>query len=245
LFDLDNTLLGNDMDSFMPGYFDLLGRYAAPVMARGPFLQALLACTQLTLASVDTAVSNQDTFWQAFEQHTGQRRAELEPFFETFYRTQFPQLAALTQRRPTAAALVQHCFDLGLQVVIATNPLFPRVAIEARLAWAGVPVSAFAYDLVTTYENMHSTKPHPAYYEEILQHLGCRPAEALMVGDDWRNDIVPAAAVGLHTYWLPEPDAPPPDAGLVAACGSLDMLLHGIQNGWLAALAPRAAHEAA
>lgn len=245
LFDLDNTLLGNDLDTFMPGYFHLLGRYAEVVMPRELFLRELLACTRLTVASEDTAVSNRDTFWQAFERQTGQDPAKLEPFFDRFYRTQFAQLEALTRRLPAAAPLVQFCFDQGLQVVVATNPLFPRTAIEARLAWAGVPTSEYPYDLVTTYENMHSTKPHPSYYAEILRKLNCPAHEALMVGDDWQNDIEPAAAVGLHAYWVHAGDAPAPDARLIAASGTLEMLALRLRHGWLHELGQPALDEAA
>ena len=92
-------------------------------------------------------------------------------------------------------------FARGLAVIIATNPLFPTTAIEQRLAWAGVPVDEYPYALVTTYENMHAAKPQPAYYREILAAIDCPPDRALMVGDDWKNDIAPAAAVGLHTFW--------------------------------------------
>lgn len=108
----------------------------------------------------------------------------------------------MTETRPVTRPLIEHCFAQGWQVIIATNPLFPRSAIEQRLAWAGVPVSEYPYALVTSYENMHSTKPHPAYYHEILQRVGARAEKTLMVGDDWDNDIVPAGAIGLQTYWI-------------------------------------------
>ena len=53
--------------------------------------------------------------------------------------------------------------------------MFPHQAVEARLAWAGVPVTEYPYTLVTSYENMHAAKPHQAYYQEILAKIGCRP----------------------------------------------------------------------
>lgn len=202
LFDLDDTLLGNDMDRFLPGYFDLLGRFAEKYLPRDRFLPELLISTEAMIRNVDPALSNRDVFWQTFAQRTGLDSVELEAFFEHFYRNQFLELQGLTQKRPFAPQLVQFCLDHNLQVVVATNPLFPRIAIEARLEWGGLPVDQFNFALVTGYENMHAAKPQPAYYTEILHKIGCAPEDALMVGNDWDADILPARSVGIHTYWL-------------------------------------------
>ncbi|HUM70342.1 MAG TPA: HAD family hydrolase, partial [Chloroflexota bacterium] len=210
LFDLDDTLLGNDVDTFVPRYFKLLGAYVAELLPVEEFIQALLACTEITIQNGDTTRTNFEVFWEAFTARTGLATAVAEPFFARFYEEVFPQLQAVTVVRPLARPLVQHCFDVGLKVVIATNPLFPRAAIEQRLAWAGVPVTEFDYALVTTMENMHATKPHSIYYTEILQCIGCDPDKALMVGDSWQNDIAPAAALGMHTFWMSPTAEPPP-----------------------------------
>jgi HAD superfamily hydrolase (TIGR01549 family) len=238
LFDLDDTLLGNDMDLFLPNYFALLGKHAEKYLDRDRFLRELMAGTQAMIASTDTAVSNRDVFWQTFQERTGLDGKELEPFFEQFYRNEFPKLAATTEKRPSAVPLVQACLDKGVKVVVATNPLFPAIAVEERLAWAGVPVTDYAYDLVTTYENMHFTKPAPAYYREILAKIECAPETAVMVGDDWKNDIIPAAEIGLFTYWITPNGRPTPDDGIVPnGCGSLAELWQQVQDGWLEQLA--------
>ena len=210
LFDLDDTLLGNDMDKFLPGYFALLSEYASQYLSPDVFMAELMTCTQAMIKSEDATLSNRDVFWRLFEQRTGLDTAELEAAFDRFYRNQFMQLEARTEKRPFAAKLVQHCLDHNLDVVIATNPLFPLVAVEARLQWAGLPVDAYGFALVTAYENMHATKPAPAYYSEILQKIDCAPESALMVGNDWKNDIAPAHAVGIPTYWLASEEAVPP-----------------------------------
>ncbi|MCA9961124.1 MAG: HAD family hydrolase [Anaerolineales bacterium] len=238
LFDLDNTLLGNHMDTFMPHYFALLGDYARPIMEKERFLQELMVCTKATMESTDTAVSNRDIFWQTFQARNQIDPNELEQFFDKFYQTDFWQLQSVVQYRPEAATLVKACQEMGLQVVIATNPLFPRRAVEARLAWAGLPVDTYTFDLVTTYDNMHSTKPHLSYYQEILQAINCPPEEALMVGDDWDWDMLPAAALKMHRYWLPPDETTsPPDSAAVTAYGSLTHFADLVQSGWLAQLA--------
>lgn len=215
LFDLDDTLLGNDMDRFLPGYFALIGQFAEKFLPRDQFLQELMICTEAMIRNVDPTVSNRDVFWQTFEQRTGLASSEMEMVFEGFYRNQFYQLRERTEIRPFAPQLVQYCQEQNLDVVVATNPLFPLIAIEARLDWAGLPVDQHNFALVTAYENMHAAKPQPAYYTEILAKIGCAPHEALMVGNDWEADILPAHSVGIHTFWLSlNGDAPGEDFGV-------------------------------
>ncbi|MFO7536857.1 MAG: HAD family hydrolase [Chloroflexota bacterium] len=233
LFDLDDTLLGNDMDKFIPPYFDMLGNHVAPRYPKDKFLQALLASTEAMINNQDTAVSNRDAFWSSFAHLTGQGPDALEAYITTFYEDQFPQLQRVSEHRPIAADLVRTCLEQDWQVVIATNPLFPRIAIEQRLVWAGVPVTEFPYALVTAYENMSATKPHPAYYAQILQKLDCAPETAVMVGNDWGNDIEPAASLGLQTYWVTDNTTTPPDPTLVTAYGSLTDLHQRLQTGRL------------
>lgn len=233
LFDLDDTLLGNQIETFIPGYFALLAQHARRYMKPERFLQELMYCTREMMARREADSPNRDFFWSLFADRTGLDPSELEPFFERFYREQFPQLASLTQVRPMAAELVRACFAEGFKVVIATNPIFPRTAIEERLAWAGIPVADFPFDLVTTYENMRSTKPHSSYYREILEKISCAPDAALMVGDNWNHDIIPAYTLGLFTYWIQPDGEEPPGIESATAYGSLEALYRRLTSGWL------------
>lgn len=233
LLDLDDTLLGNEVDVFMHRYFGLLNNYAAQKFDSASFLPYLMQSTREMIQNTDSRLTNDQVFWSSFETLTGGRRAELEPFFNNFYETEFIKLKSSTKHRPAAAALIGAALDRNLSVVVATNPLFPMAAIEQRLEWAGLPVAEFKFTLVTSYENMHAAKPQPAYYREILSVTGDTPNNALMVGDDWKNDIVPAAEVGLFTYWIAPDDATPDDPTLIAGQGSLDDLAERVAGGWL------------
>lgn len=236
LFDLDDTLLGNDIDVFIPHYFGLLGKYAAERIEPQAFFRILQTGTDAVINSRDTAVSNREVFWSTFKQLSDQDPIELEPFFNIFYATQFNQLERFTTCLPAAKPLIQTCFAKGLKVVIATNPLFPLSAIEARLRWAHIPVTEFDYDLVTTYTNMHAAKPNQEYYEEILATIDCRPEKALMVGDNWINDIKPASALGLYTFGIDLPGKPDQDLSLPTASGTLEVLYAHVQADWLETL---------
>ncbi len=209
-FDLDDTLLGNSMEAFMPAYLRALTRHAAHLIPPERLISELMRGTQAMDANDGAGLTNEEAFAAVFFPAMGYERADLEPLFRRFYAEEFPKLRALTQPRPEARFLVEWAFERSLQVVIATNPLFPRTAIEQRLDWAGVPVTEYDYALVTTYEDMHATKSHPAYYREILARLGREPRECLMVGDNWEWDVANAASVGIPAYWIAEPGAAPP-----------------------------------
>jgi FMN phosphatase YigB (HAD superfamily) len=179
------------------------------------------------------ALTNEEAFASAFYPQLDYDRSEIESAFERFYSKEFPKLRRLTRRRPEARLLVESALAEGLQVAVATNPMFPRVAVEQRLAWAGVPVEQVDFALVTTYENMHATKSHHDYYREIAEVLRRRPGQCLMVGDSWRMDIVPASAVGLHVYWVTKQRQPaPPGVRLVGRGTLADLLGHVQGQGW-------------
>lgn len=48
-------------------------------------------------------------------------------------------------------------------------------------------------------------KPDPAIFRWALDQAGCRPEEAVMVGDRIDNDVVPAREAGLWTIWFHVP----------------------------------------
>ncbi len=213
LLDLDDTLLDNDMERFLPPYFTALGRRMARLVAPDDLVRMLLASTRVMMHNQDPTITNQQAFDADFFPRLGQPESEVRAIIHSFYEEDFPTLKRYTRRRPQARPLVQTLFDQGYEVVIATNPMFPRRAIEHRLDWAGV--LDFPFKLVTSYENSHFCKPNPRYYQEILSKLKRRPEEAIMVGDDLGNDIEPAVQVGLHTYWIVDADG----AGLFPSPG--------------------------
>ncbi len=200
LFDLDDTLLTNPMESFLPAYFQALTEKVSHLVPQDDFLQHLMRATQQVIADTDPRQTNRDVFWAAFLPAVELSADDLLPLLEDFYANDFPRLRKYTARRPEARDIVQQAFDRGYDVAIATNPLFPRQAILHRLEWAGV--IDFPYALITSYEDMHFTKPHAAYYQEIADCIGHAPEACLMVGDDVENDIEPAAESGMRTFWI-------------------------------------------
>jgi len=137
LFDLDGTLLDNDMDRFLPPYFEMLAARAAHAMPPQEFIDRLMRASEAMMAN-DGRQTNEEVFASAFYPLAGRPREYWEPILAAFYTEEFPALRRFTGRKPIARQVVQQAFDLGLHVVVATNPLFPALAVEQRLEWAGV-----------------------------------------------------------------------------------------------------------
>lgn len=199
-FDLDGTLLPMDQDEFTKEYFRLLANRLAP---RGYEPKALIdgiwAGTKAMVLN-DGSVTNEEAFWRCFARIFGEKARQDEPYFDEFYRTDFQKVRQVCGFDPKAAQTVRAIGALGLGTVLATNPIFPKVATESRIRWAGLQPEDFR--LYTTYENASYCKPNPDYYREILDKLNLRPEECLMVGNDVAEDMV-AETLGMKVFLLP------------------------------------------
>jgi FMN phosphatase YigB (HAD superfamily) len=202
LLDLDDTLLDNKMESFLPAYFQRLGHYMSDTLAPDGFIRELVIGSQKMLENTDPRVTLERAFADYFYPALNLNASEVEAQIYTFYNKIFPSLKSVTGMRPSARPVVESLLDQGFEVVVATNPLFPRVAIEERLRWANLAPEEIPFTLITSYENYHFTKPQPAYYAEILGQLGRKACEVLMVGNDPGLDLDPARALSMRVYHL-------------------------------------------
>lgn len=204
LFDLDDTLLENDMATFGPAYLEMFSRRLAPLSSRAETKGALRAALDAVLRHDDAQVTNEECFNRELAARSALPVDRLKPYIDRFLVEDFPQLRPLVRRRPDAAEIVRQACARRLKVVLATNPMFPARAIYQRMRWAGLDAQDFAR--ISTPENSHACKPSPAYFREILDAVDVAPEDALMVGNDWRMDIAPAIALGMSAYWITEPD---------------------------------------
>ena len=236
LFDLDDTLLGNATETFMPPLYKAWAEALADILPPDETVTSLRAAAQAMMATVHPHQTNGEVFYEAFTAASGVDHRIVQERFEAYYRGEFAAIQALTTRRAVARPLVQYCFEQGYKVIIATNPMFPRVAIEKRLAWAGVPVTDFDYALITHLDNMHATKPNAAYYREIMAKIDEDPWEAIMIGDDWQNDIAPTDKLHFATFWVADDDVPAPAPMKATSRGTLEKLYDCCLSGWLGSL---------
>ena len=201
LFDLDGTLLPMDMDEFTNGYFGLLTQKLAP---RGYDPKRLIAAIWAGTGAMvknDGGRSNKAAFWEEFARIFGEAALEDMPLLEEFYAREFQQAKVFCGYNAGAAEAVRAIRASGRRVVLATNPIFPAVGTESRLRWVGLEPDDF--ELVTTYENCRYCKPNVNYYRDILDRLGLRAEECLMVGNDLTEDGA-AAELGMGVFFIPD-----------------------------------------
>ncbi|MDK2824530.1 MAG: hypothetical protein PWQ67_282 [Clostridia bacterium] len=196
LFDLDGTLLPLDLEIFVHRYFEILGPFFAHKVEPKIFLKELMAATEAMINNPGN-FTNEEVFMENFLPAIKQNKEEIFPLFEDFYLTEFPKLKKYAGHSPLAAQIVGQAVDKGYKIVLATNPIFPKMATEHRMDWAGI--NKLPWDLVTTYENSRYSKPNPAYFREVCSKLAIIPGECLMVGNDVQEDLI-AGTLGMKTF---------------------------------------------
>ena len=77
--------------------------------------------------------------------------------------------------------------------------MFPAVATQNRIHWAGLKPEDF--ELYTTYEDYTYCKPNLEYYQQILEKLGLKGEECVMVGNDVTEDMA-TEKLGMQTFLL-------------------------------------------
>ena len=201
-FDLDGTLLPMDNDAFIKGYLGLLSKAVAHLGYTPDTMIPTMWQGVAAMVKNDGSRTNYDIFWDYFSAAFGKEVYTHVPTFDAFYSDQngFHKAKALTSPTPLAKRAVALAHEKARRVVLATNPFFPRVAVESRVSWADITFADF--DLVTTYENSRSCKPNPAYYVEITKKLGLDPTKCLMIGNNAKEDVWAAQQAGLSAYLL-------------------------------------------
>ena len=197
LFDLDGTLLPMDQDHFVKMYFGLLAKTMAPDDPEA-LIKAVWVGTKAMMTN-DGSKTNEDAFWDTYCQLLGEDRRADEPAFRSFYENQFELVRNACGFNPKAAETIALVKSRGLKTALATNPLFPRTATQARARWAGLNLDDF--ELYTTYEDYSHCKPDPRYYQAVLDKLGLTAEECLMVGNDAVEDVA-ATKLGIQVFLL-------------------------------------------
>ncbi len=207
-FDLDGTLLPMDLDAFLHAYYKRLLSYAA---VRGWDAERFRIALDAGISAmvVSDGTPNKQAFWESFGGSLSLRTeqlAEIEKMITAFYQTDFCRVGDKVVPNPAARQALETLAAKGYPLVLATMPLFPRLAVDERLRWAGVDSSLFVH--VTTYENATSVKPKREYYEEIVSTLGLKGEDVLMVGNNTEEDLA-AQGLGCDAYlvtdWLLDP----------------------------------------
>ena len=197
LFDLDGTLAPFVQEEFIRVYFQALTCRLTPMGYDGRQLVDALWKGVAAMVSNNGSVTNRQIFWESFTQSLGVQALALESTLDDFYRQEFDTVRTVLPKPVDRGPLIQCLRKKGYTLVLATNPIFPSSAVTTRLGWVGL--SAADFDYVTTYENCRHSKPNPADYRDILEHMGKRGDECLMVGNNPTDDMA-ASRAGMAVY---------------------------------------------
>ncbi len=199
LFDLDGTLLPMDMDTFVNAYFGLLVKKLAPLGYNGEKLIASIWSGTKAMVLNNGKKTNEEVFWDYFCSVFGKEAINDQPVFDEYYRNDFNKVKEVCGYNEKANVTVKILKEKGLRLVLATNPIFPKIATQNRAKWAGLDINDFEF--YTTYENSYFCKPNLEYYKYILDKLNLNAEECLMVGNDVSEDLI-AEILGMKVFLL-------------------------------------------
>lgn len=199
LFDLDGTLLDFDQKEFLKLYFEgIVKKFIPHGYQKDVVINALFEGVKAMLEN-DGSATNEEVFWNRFNFFLPDQLYFFETEFLNYYQNEFNEIKRIVKDNKYAHLAVEELKKKNYEIILATNPLFPKVATHTRIDWAGFKVEDF--NLITTFEDSKFCKPNPLYYDEVLKKINKQPTECLMVGNDVEDDLV-AEKLGIDTYLI-------------------------------------------
>ncbi len=142
--------------------------------------------------------TNEEAFFEASLPGSGITKEDMLKVFDEYYETHYENIRETSRFNPYAEKIVNLIEEHADKKVLATQAMFPLYAVDKRMRWTGI--SADRFDFVTTYDRSSFCKPSVGYYEEILDRFNVSAKDALMIGNDVKEDILPCYSLGLDTF---------------------------------------------
>ncbi len=198
-FDLDGTLLPMRQEAFIRCYMPLLAKAyidAGLAADEKTFTRAVWEAFAAMIAN-DGSRCNCEVFWDRMAELLPIEKAAAQEIANRFYGSEFNRAKAATMPSPLANEVIQAAKARKIKVYLTTNPVFPRIATQNRIKWAGLDEKDF--EVITTYEDNRFCKPNVAYFREVIEQFGIDVKECLMVGNDVSEDLV-IRRLGVATF---------------------------------------------
>lgn len=199
MFDLDGTLLPMDLDQFTQAYFYEMGEMFKDIIEPERLAKYIWRATGNMISNLEMR-TNQEVFMENFALLVGHENIDTyKRRFDDFYNSGFLKTKKCVGNMPLIKKSIHILKDKGYELVIATNPIFPKDAIIHRIEWAGLKPDDFYY--ISCYEHNCFCKPQIEFYEEVLTSIGKEPHQCMMVGNDVQEDLV-AGSIGMKTFLI-------------------------------------------
>jgi HAD superfamily hydrolase (TIGR01549 family) len=197
-FDLDGTLLPIKDKEFFSLYVKLLATKLANHGYEPNKLVKKIQELMETLYKADGSKTCEDIFLELFTREYGDKVKEDSSLYMSFYQNEFKDLKQICNENPLAKEIVKISKEKTGMVVLATNALLPHEGVKTRMSFVDLEPSDFDY--ISKYENLHYTKPNPAYFLEIMKELNLKGDEIIMFGNNAYEDGECARGAGIKTY---------------------------------------------
>ncbi|KMT21666.1 HAD family hydrolase [Clostridium cylindrosporum] len=197
LFDLDGTLLNINTDEFMKAYMKKLYPRLKDTFTSEEFNKYMNESIMAAILSEDESKTNEEVFIEVFASISGKDINKVYKHITEFYSAEYTTIEGMYSKSKYMIKSVDVLKRKGYNLVVATNPLFPHIALAKRVEWAGLNPKDFKF--ITSIEKMKFCKPSPKYYSQILEIICKEASECLMVGNDVQEDLV-ASTIGIRTY---------------------------------------------
>lgn len=197
LFDLDDTLYGEFPQCNRAG-FAAADAYAAEVLGlpEGVFGQRMEQARRALAQQLPGTPESHDRVLyakHALEALGISPIRHAEPIAQVYWKAVLDRM----QVRPGVPELLDALRARGIQVVVCTNMLADvqmrklcRLGLDARV------------DHLVTSEDAGADKPAFPIFAQSLARAGCTAAQAIMVGDSFRHDVLGAHMAGIESVWL-------------------------------------------
>ncbi|MHA1346739.1 MAG: HAD family hydrolase [Candidatus Heimdallarchaeaceae archaeon] len=204
LFDLDGTLLHFEPEEFIRTYLGAASKFFMDLIPDPQkFVKELLRSTEAMEKGDNETNTALDEFLNDFCPKFEANCVDIRQRFLDFYQTEFKVIQPLITKMKGAVDLLEMIKKNypEIKIILATNPVFPSVAVEKRMEWG--EISQDYFDLITHAENSTYCKGNGKYWNEILEKVGGTPDESLVIGNDGLRDMG-AKTYGFSTFLIEE-----------------------------------------
>ena len=197
LVDLDGTLLGNQIFPLSIKFIrDSLRTLKKTEAGIAESIRLLVALQKELKIPSSTDLTNEQRVVELISKRMKVSTEVAKERLESTVRSIFPNLKSHFYPMDGAREFLSWAYP-RYPLHLATHPIWPEDIVRLRLEWAGISPTLFRS--ITHIKIMHSVKPHPAYYREILAQNSLDANDCILIGDDLKMDL-PATEVGIRVF---------------------------------------------
>jgi FMN phosphatase YigB (HAD superfamily) len=188
IFDLDDCLIDTWNASFPESIKDAINAMINQGLEIKDFNRAVKRLNEINNESKNSA--------EAITKYLDEIRGSVKKYMEHGKKAiHYFDLEGKIKPIPGALEVINELYELGIDIVIVTKGEEERQM--KKICNAGIEIDKI--DKILTVNDYNKTTP----YKKILSEFGYLASEALVVGDRYETDLIPASNLGMKTAWIP------------------------------------------